>query len=217
MKSRVLSSLLVGTVLASVLMGCGNTTAETMVSENTAEVEGTEVVDPIEEEYTITPPVLEAIKEYAPILSSLSAGQAYAYAYVGGNYDVLLVADNDVYDYDGVFGATAATIYGLDEERHVMEIGYVNTGDTAYPLAIYEDSYLIYANNQSVFMQYLDENSNMMITQKTAQVYYEEDVPYYFYSDLVAGFDGLYEDDSKLIEMYDQYGQSYIIPFVIVE
>ena len=66
-------------------------------------------------------------------------------------------------------------------------------------------------------MYYVDTNTNDIFTRKTAQVYYEDQVPYYYYSDMETQYEGLVDDDSRLNEMYDLYNGAVVVDFTVVE
>lgn len=153
---------------------------------------------------------------YDSVISELKPGEAYGLVAICENYDVLLVSKDGTYDWEGDRAAISAIVYGLDENNNVIELGEVNTGSTAYPLSVI-DGYLLVGNNAGVYMYYVDSETNMLTTRKTAQVYYEDGVPSYYYSDVDTGFEGLWEDDSKLMELYGLYEEAFTVYFRDVE
>ena len=158
----------------------------------------------------VNPPFLTDLEMYDSVISNLSADQYYAFAGVAEDYDVLLVTDG-VYDYDGTTAAIDATIYGLDADGKVIEIGSVESDGTAYPLSVYED-YLMFGGNHHMAMVFVD-NGNMVTKKDADEVFDEEGNVTYYLFDYDNHFEGEVEDDSELVSMYDAFGEAIIINF----
>lgn len=229
MKSKFLKSFLLITASAFMLVGCGSseatvegeaTTETTEVQEEVAEEEAEEA-EPAEtseeetEESTINPPVIAAVEAYDSVISGLSDDQYYAFADMCDSYDVLLVADG-VYDFDGNMASIDATLYGLDADNNVIELGQVSGGHTAYPLSIYEGCLLI-GNNSRFMLEYVDGATSSVITKRCVEVSYDEDGnATYSYYDLDSQSEGQTEDDTEFNEMMDLYNQAIVINFTPV-
>lgn len=200
MKNRTIRNIIVGTFVSVIFMVSTGVTAFALAGRDYI---------PVTQDY-------DELEKFDSIISQLKPGQAYALADMCTDYDVLLVSDDGVYDFDGTNAAINATIYGLDEEGNVVELGEANSGHTAYPISVY-DGCLLVGNNCGVYMYYVDTNTNDIFTRKTAQVYYEDQVPYYYYSDMETQYEGLVDDDSRLNEMYDLYNEAVVVNFTVVE
>lgn len=208
MKKSTLKKLLLVTLSVAVLAGCGKKDSDKKEDKNS---------EVVEESSNINPPVLAAEENYASVISELKPGQAYGFADFCTDYDVLLVSEDGAYDCgNGTMGAINAKVYGLDADNNVVELGIVGGGHTAYPISVY-DGCVLFANNEYVFMQYVEPESGLILTKKTAQVYYEDGVAYYYCSNMDTGFEGLADDDSMLQEMYGLYDQATVVNFTVVE
>lgn len=220
MKKNLLMKVVLVAAAVSVLTACGqNPATEDKVSENTV-IEDTVDNDAAvtDEESNINPPVVAALEKYDSVISQLKPGQAYGFADICTEFDVLLVSEDGAYDCgDGVMGALNVKIYGLDADGNVMEYGVANSGHTAYPLAVY-DGCLMTCNNSRTMMEYIAADSLSMITKKCVEVSYDDaGNATYSYMDADTQTDGTTDDDSMMQEMYDMYSNATVINFTEVE
>ena len=219
--------LMTAVMAASMLAGCGkadaagsakeagqNTAVEATVETSAVtEVEATQEIQ--EEESNITPPYMVALEKYNEIISGLSENQYYAFADACEDYDVLLVTDGVYDNLDGNMATIDATVYGLDADGNVIEMGKVMSSGTAYPLAVY-DGCLIYGGNHHVAMSFIKDGS--IITKLDASEEFDTDgnATYYLF-DLENQYEGEVDDDSTLMKMYEYYGEATVLNFVKAE
>lgn len=209
MKNMTLRKVLFVTMAASLLVGCGKEQA-VVANNETANVDTS-----VEEESNITSPVLKAMDAYDSVISGLQPGQAYAFADMCDTYDALLVTDYTYDNLDGNIAAIDATIYGLDNDNNVIELGRVTSEGTAYPLAIYE-SYLMFGGNHHMGMEFIS-GGNITTKYDATEVFDTDGNATYYLFDLDNEFEGEVEDNSKLTELYDMYFNATILNFTVVE
>ena len=192
---KLLSVLDITVVAISMLFGCGKATTRVEV-----------------EEIQIEPPVINALEKYDSVIAGLKAGQYYGFAGVCKEYDILLVTDG-VFDMgDGTMAAIDATLYGLDNDGNVIELGNVMSSGTAYPLAVYDDAYLMYGGNHHMYMSYVDGGS--IINKKYAEEVFDTEAnATYYLLDADKKFEGEVDDDSELVKMYEAYADAVVINF----
>lgn len=211
---KIIVTVLVGIVSVMALAGCGgnvNESADTLQTEESITV--SEVAS--EEESGVVGPFAANLEKYDKIISQLNKDQWYAFADINKDYDVLLVTDYTYDNLDGNMAAIDATLYGLDENGDVYELGTVQSAGTAYPLSVYNQC-LLYGGNHCVHMIFVEGGS--MITKLYAdEIFDEEGNATYSVFDYDEHFEGNVDDDTKLMEMYDIYGQATVINFTKVE
>ena len=211
---KCLAAVITAVLTVGMLAGCGKAeTTEEPKQEAVEEVveEPVEEVVEVEEESSITPPFLAALEKYDSIISTLTTNQYYGFAPVGDGYDVLLVADG-VYDYgDGIMAAIDATVYGLvDDEPYYA--GNVWSNGTAYPIAVYEDSLLMFGGNHQMAMANVIDGS--VIIQREAYEEFDENgnATYFLNEGNIDDIKEL-EDDSELAEMFKKYSETVVVNF----
>ncbi len=103
-----------------------------------------------EEESNITPPFLADEDLYKDVISGLSEDSYYAFADVGLENDILIVAKKDtVFDNgDDTMASTEGDVYLADKDGKITELGHIDGGGTAAPLAV-GDGFILYANHES--------------------------------------------------------------------
>ena len=210
------SVLLVAAVSAGMLLGCGKKAASEVKEEPKQETveEVKEVVEEAaeveEEESSITPPFLADLEKYDSIISTLTTDQYYAFADVGGDYDILLVANGAFDNGEGNMAAIDATVYGL-ENGEPCYAGSVWSDGTAYPIAVYENM-LMYGGNHSMAMANVIDCA--VIVQKEAYEEFDEqgNATYFLNEGDIDNIKEL-EDNSVLTEMYDTYSQATVLSF----
>lgn len=219
MKKNILKKTLLAALAVSVLTACGQQpvaeeTAPETVAEETAPEAETEVN---EEESNINPPVLAAAEMYDSIISELQPGQAYAFADICSDYDVLLVADGVYDDLNGNNATIEAKVYAVNPDGEIEEFTTVTSGATAYPLAVY-DGCLMVVNNARAMMEYINPEVCSVITKKCVEISYDEDGnPSCSYMDEATQSEGTVEGDEMMMEMYDIYSNATVLNFTVVE
>ena len=228
MKKRNLLSVIIGTgIMMFSLAGCGNeapapeaVTGDTAAGEEAAaENTAGEEADSVSGDEGDIVGVQGTIDMYQDFVDGLESGQAYAYASIAGEYDALLVTDY-VYDYDGngLLTGIGATIYCTDKDGNIKEYGNVTSAGTAYPLAVFDDKYLMYGDNHSMNKVYVDvENGSMMTKEYASEVLNDDGSSSYFYMSLDDEFDGEVENGDKLSAMYADKENAVLIYFTVVE
>ncbi len=123
----------------------GETEAEDIETE-------TETEDTEAEEETVAATIPAADEEaYKDIISGLSEDDYVAAVDLGKDNDFLITATGDfVFDnLDGNMAATEGELYGINADGEVVDLGYLEGGGTATPLA-YSGDVLYYANHTTV-------------------------------------------------------------------
>lgn len=188
------------TVMIS-LVGCGKN----------APAEKEEPSQEIVAEETVVTPFLDDVEKYDSVISQLNAGQSYAFAAISEENDVLLVTDG-VYEYEeGLKAAINATLYTLDEQGEVVELGKVFSEGTAYPLAVYEDC-LMFGGNHHMGMIFV-KDGNVVTKMDADEVFDESGNATYYYFGYEEHFEGEVEDNTKLTEMFDLYAKATVLSF----
>lgn len=190
---KSLTRIMTAAVAVMMLSGCGSNAKATA------------------DEGSIKPPFQADIEMYDSVISGLKDNQYYAFADAGRDYDVLLVTDG-VYEYDeNTMGAIDATVYGLDPDGKVVELGTVFSDGTAYPISVY-DGCLMYGGNHHMAMTFVKDGN--FITKKHAEEVFDENGnATYGYFDYDEHFEGEVFNNSKLMEMYDNFGKATVINF----
>ena len=206
------------------LTGCGSKSAnEEKVEEPVQEEvnESAETEDTVEEavaedseneEGNVTNPFLDNLEKYDSIISTLTADQYYGFAPIGEDYDALLVTDG-VYDYgDGIMATIDAKVYGFGNDGKIYEAGSVWSDGTAYPLAVYDDKYIMFGGNHHMSMASVKDGS-VVIAKEADEVFDEQGNATYSYNE--GNIDDIKEvsDDSILKEMYEMYSKTVVINF----
>lgn len=193
---------------AAMLFGCSKPAAGTSAPETTAVAE---TAAEEKEESTIAPPFLSNLEKYDSVISKLSENDYYAFADICKDYDVLVVTDG-VYDHgEGIMAAIHATLYGLDKDGKVFEFGIVSSEGTAYPLAVY-DGCLMFGGNHHVGKVFTD-GSNLITKMDAEETFDESGKAKYFVFDLDEKFEGEVEDNTKLVQLYDEYEKAVVLNF----
>ena len=186
---KIVVAAVMTVMTASIFTGCGKT----------------------EEVSNINPPVISAMEKYGEIISGLSSDQYYGFA-AGEENDLLLVTDGVYDNLDGNMATIDAKVYSIDANGNVIEVGEVSSDGTAYPIAVYDDKYIMTGGNHRMEMSFVKDGS--IVTQKMAHVTYDTSGnATYDYYDLDENFEGVVEDDSKLMAMYEDYGKAVVVNF----
>ncbi|MBR1630204.1 MAG: hypothetical protein IJ679_13225 [Lachnospiraceae bacterium] len=107
------------------------------------------------------------VYDFDTIIDALSEDSYYAFADMDETNDALLVTSSDlVFDNgDGTMAATEATVYGYDNNHHIIEYGLVAGGGTATPLAC-KDHELFYGGHNYMNKVHIDEENAELITDE---------------------------------------------------
>ena len=216
MKNMLVRKIMAAAVVASVgvmaLTGCGidvNVSSETTHTEETTDAPEMEEV--AAEETEVVSPFVKDLEMYDEVISKLSKDQWYTFADISKDYDILLVTDGTYDNLDGNMAAIDATLYGLDSEGKVVELGTVESNGTAYPLAVY-DQCLMFGGNHHMGMIFV-ENGNVITKLDASETFDEEGNATYSLFDYDEHYEGPVDDDTKLKEMYEIYGEAIVLNF----
>lgn len=200
---KILILLLSTALAASTITGCGKTSTETSTD---ASKEGTTEISTDNSSEKSTEP-----KNYEELISTLHAGQAYAYAPICDGDEALLVTSYTFDNGDGNLGTYEATIF-VENGDSVEKITTVQSGGTAYPIAVTEDNNLILAMRNSTVTGYVDKTSGKFVTTEESTVDYmaAEDGVYHNFKD---GSTEIVEDSSLFDELLDTYQNSKVLGF----
>ena len=157
------------------------------------------------------------LETFDSIIGSLEPGQAYAFAEIDADNDVLLITNGTYDNRDGNMAAIDAIIYGYGADQKIMEYGQVMSEGTAYPLA-QKDGYIYFGGGHHVGKEYIDESVSSIITKEDASETFDNNgkATYYYFS-LDPKYEGEVADDTNLFRLFDEYSKATIINFTIVE
>ena len=208
-------AIMAATLAIGMLTGCGEKgTLEAdspVINKEPIEevVEDENATEEVEGE--VVPPFLADLEKYDSIISTLTTDQYYAFAGVGEDYDVLLVADG-VYDYgDGIMAAIEAKVYGFGNNGELYEAGSVWSSGTAYPLAVYDDV-IMFGGNHNMAMANVRDGS-VIVLKEAYEEFDEQGNATYSYMDGNIDDIKIVDDDSVLKEMYEAYANAIVINF----
>lgn len=156
-------------------------------------------------------------KLYEETVKNLKEGQAFAFASVGGQYDVLLVAD-ETFGIDGdKQGAKEATLYCVESGTHIMDYGKVISKSDNYPIAVF-GKYLMFGDSSEISKIYVDVQNGAIMTYENAAVTYDlYGSPSYSYFSLEEHIDGSAPDDSYMKSLQEDYTHAEPLAFTLVE
>ncbi len=105
----------------------------------------------VEEEITVDPEFMANVELYDEVVSGLTENDYVAFVDLGKENDFLITAIGDyVFDnLDEGMAATEGTLYGINADGEIVQLGTLEGGGTATPLAIKDDQ-LFYANHVAV-------------------------------------------------------------------
>ncbi len=212
MKKKIISIILLSSLAVSAITGCGKnntetpaeTSTETSISDEqvatSAQAEGAEEAVADEEEAA----------SFDSIIESLHAGQSYAYAPICDGEDALLVTTY-TFDLDGKQATYEATIFA-ETGNSIQKITTVQSGGTAYPIAVTDDNSLIVSKRNDVFKGHVDKASGkFVITEESSVNYLEaEDGSYHNYKD---GETTVETDSAFYDELSDKFFASETLGF----
>lgn len=225
MKKKIIALVLTTAMTVSVISGCGNAAADTAAdtsaetpagdsqsteteassdSSDTAATDSTEA--PAAESGEVTIPT-----NYEELIASLHAGQAYAFAPICEGEDALLVTNYIFDDLEGHIGTYEATIY-VEKDNSVEKVTTVQSGGTAYPIALTDDNSLITCMRNSINKGHVNKQTGEYVITEESNVNYleSEDGDYHNYKE---GEADLPADSSLFDELFDKYSSSEIISF----
>lgn len=152
---------------------------------------------------------------FTQIVDKLENGQGYANV-VMGDEDVLLVASG-TFDGDGKPEAIDADIYKYTDGAPEY-LGFVQCGGTAYPLGVKDG--MLYAGGNHFIDRYTIAADSLVIEEEAWETYDSDgNATYYHRSDIkdVGSDDNAkVADDSAMNRLYDEYWNSEIIEFTVV-
>ncbi len=216
MKSKIIA-LLLSTALVISIIGCGSTGAETTTETTTeqgddttasADNAGTADGNSTQADGAGNVAAPATFDEY---IASLHAGQAYTYAPVCEGENALLVTSYTFNDLSGHMATNEATIF-IEKDGAIEKVTTVQSGGTAYPIAVTEDNSLILAMRNSLVKGYVSKDSGKFVITEEAHINYT-DVEDEFYHNYKEGVSDVPTDSSIYDELSDIYSKSEILSF----
>ncbi|WP_026653457.1 hypothetical protein [Butyrivibrio proteoclasticus] len=216
MRKKVLS-LLLSTMLVAAATGCAGTSPESSGdssdSGNAANQETSEDASGTESSQAADAGSgsEETPATYEEMIESLHAGQSYTYAPIYEGEEALLVTSYTFNDMEGHQGTYEAAVY-VEGADGVKKVTTVQSGGTAYPLAVSKDNTLVACMRNSIQEGYVDKASGEYVITRESNIDYRkaEDGDYHNYikdsADVPEGSD-LYD------ELDDEYYASEILSF----
>lgn len=200
---KILILLLSTALAASTITGCGKTSTDTSTENSKEETKGETTENSSEKS---TEP-----KNFEELISNLHPGQSYAYAPILDGEDALLVTSYIFDNGDGVLGTYEATIF-VENNGSLEKVTTVQSGGTAYPIAVTEDNNLILSMRNSTIKGHVDKTAGKFITTEESAVDYmaSEDGVYHNFKD---GATEIVEDSSLFDELLDTYQNSKVLEF----
>lgn len=182
MKRKVITLLLSSVLAASLIGGCGKTAADNpnntqQANEQAggnAEVSDTESAETPESGSDSQSIVTQSQSEpttYEELIASLHAGQYYAYAPVCKGDDALLVTSYTFSGFNDQPATYEATIY-TQNDGALKKVTTVQSGGTAYPIALTKDNNLIMAMRNSIETAYVDKAASEFVITADSHVDY---------------------------------------------
>lgn len=219
MKSKIITMMLSTVLAVSIITGCENTTITINTSTDDKEASETaaggesadsSASDSNEAQNADTAKGKSAAS-YEELIASLHAGQSYAYAPICEGEDALLVTSYAFDDLEGHQGTYEATIY-IEKSGSVEKVTTVQSGGTAYPIAVTDDNSLILSKRNSVLKGYVNKETGKFIITEEANVNYSNDKNenYHNYKEGVAEVPA---DSSLYDELADKYLNSDVLSF----
>lgn len=210
MKSKILTLMLSASLAASLITGCGNTAdsgnqvAETTASTESAEITGSTNTSESAAEASSQSP-------FESFISSLHAGQYYAYAPICEGENALLVTSYTFDDLEGHQATYEATVY-VEKSGSIEKVTTIQSSGTAYPVAVTDDNSIILCKHNSVSKGYVSKDTGKFIISDESHLHYtaDDNESYHNYKN---GAEELSTDSALYDELYDKYMQSDILSF----
>ncbi len=219
MKTKIVTLLLSAALAATVITGCGNTGAETSTETSTNNEQATDTEAGAESTDNTAADSQQSQDSgektlptnFEELIASLHAGQSYAYAPIYEGDNALLVTSYSFDDLDGHQGTYEATIF-VEKADYVEKVTTVQSGGTAYPIALADDNSLILNMRNSVVKGYVKKETGKFVTTEESIVDYtdSEDGSYHNYKE---GASEITADSSLFDELCDKYAASEVLSF----
>ncbi len=215
MKTKVIATVLATAVLATSIIGCGNAEVQNGDSSQTAVTEATQetasTTDSTQDATASTETEQKATASFEELISSLHAGQSYAYAPVCEGENALLVTSYTFDDLEGHQGTYEASIY-IQKDGSVERVTTVQSGGTAYPIAVTSDNSLLLCMRNSVQKAHIDKASGEYVVTEESIVNYSaaEDEGYHNYAN---GTAEVATESTLFDKLIDEYYASEVLSF----
>ena len=214
MKSKIVTLLLSVALTVTVITGCGNTATETTTDTTTSTEQASDTATSAEstaDSTTESSHAQTAAASLSELADSLHAGQSYAYAPIFDGEDALLVTSYAFDDLEGHQGTYEATIY-VEKSGSVEKVTTVQSGGTAYPIAVTDDNSLIVCMRNSVLKGHVSKETGKFVITEEANLNYSdpEAGDYHNYKEGVADVP---TDSSIYDELSDKYFKSEVLSF----
>lgn len=227
MRSKVIALLLSTSLTAALLSGCQSS------STNTPKDAGSEDLQSSNDPASASSDTADASKadttkesndegggestslsSYEDLIESLHTGQSYTYAPICEGEDALLVTNGTYDDLEGHMASFDAAVYILGSDNTVHKVTTVQTGGTAYPLAITSDNKLITISNHSIQIAHIDKSSGKFVIEKESVAVFDAagEPTYHNYSGDGAESE-ITSDSSYMDSLYDEYSEYEILNF----
>ncbi|MCR5405028.1 MAG: hypothetical protein K6E91_14600 [Butyrivibrio sp.] len=232
MKTRTLTVLLSAALMFSCITACGASNTETPTGDAQTQsstaadstdaaatsdsADGKESTDNKENTDTAEAPAEAEDGKELPatlkeLVNSLCAGQAYTYAPVFEGENALLVTSYAFDDLNGHQATYEATIF-IEKDNHVEKVTTVQSGGTAYPIALSDDNSLILSMRNSLVKGYVSKDTGKFVITEESDIDYSaaEEGIYHNYKD---GSYEIKEDSSLFDELSDKYQSCEVLSF----
>ncbi len=231
MKSKITSLLLSTVLTVSIITGCGNTTTETNNDTSTEtttsdeQAESTQANDDTASSTDSTGSSTEDSNQtqetnisedalpttYEEFIATLHAGQSYAYVPISEGENALLVTSYTFDDLEGHQATYEATIF-IEKDNAIEKVTTVQSGGTAYPIALTDDNSIILQMRNSVIKGHVNKETGKFVITEESNVDYSaaEDGSYHNYKEGAADIPA---DSSLFDELSEKYLQSEVVSF----
>ena len=220
MKSKLISLLLSTFLAVSVISGCSNNTAndsketsanKEQASNNTSATTSDTSSQNNDSTNSTDTSNVSSPKNFDELIASLHAGQSYSYAPICEGEKALLVTSYAFDDLNGHQATYEASIY-IEKDGSTQKVTTVQSGGTAYPIALTKDNCLILNMRNSIQKAYVDKSSGKLVTAEDSHVNYQdaEDGSYHNYKKDAAE---LPTDSTLFDDLSKQYESSEVISF----
>ena len=210
MKSKIIAIMLSAVLAASIITACGNSNVETQ--ENTSISEEQVATTDTATDNAESPAAEETQTgaSFDEVIASLHAGQTYAYAPICEGENALLVTSY-AFDLDGKLATYEATIYAA-KDGSIEKVTTVQSGGTAYPIAVTDDNCLILNMRNDISKGYVSKETGKFVITEGSQVNYQEseEGTYHNFKD---GATEIVAESTLFDELNDKYFTSDVVSF----
>lgn len=232
-----LAIMMMGLALVLSSAACGQTAATTTAAETTAAPESTaaettaeettieetteEAAASTEEEIVVTSPDepheqmidISGCETFTEIVDKLPDGYGYSNETLDDT-DVLLVTGSTFDGGDGIQASVNAEIYRYNDDDLPEYLGFVSSGGSATPLALYEDR-LFSAGHHYIRLTTVKDGELTTVESAREEFDAAGNATYYYAKD--GKDEKKVEDGSDFSRMLDKYAEAETVDFTVVE